>query len=380
MTTRRPVRVLELRSVRGTGGGPEKTILAGAAGADRARVHVVVCYLRDDRDSVFSLRDRAEALGVDYVEVTERHSFDMGVASRLARLIVDQRIDLVHAHEYKTDLLARWLARRTGVVPLATAHGWTGQSARERYVYYPVDKWLLARYPRVVAVSTEIKDELVRYGATPERITVILNSIDPGVFRRVPDRSPAVRASLGLAPDAVVVGTVGRAERQKRFDLLIDAMVPIFQDHATARLVVVGDGSLLAALEAHAAARGVADRCLFTGHRRDIAELHHAFDVFVQSSEYEGTPNAVLEAMAMETPLVATDVGGTHELAADGTHGLLVPAHDVPALTRAIEQTLADPRAARDRAHAARRRIETELSFAARTRRLEDIYVELVHA
>ena len=117
--------------------------------------------------------------------------------------------------------------------------------------------------------------------------------------------------------------------------------------------------------------------CLLAGHRLDIADLHQAFDLFVQSSEYEGTPNAVLEAMAMGTPIVATDVGGTGELAVDGVHGILVPPHDVGALRGAIERVTADPEGARMRAISARRRIETELSFQARTRRLEHLYEQL---
>jgi glycosyltransferase involved in cell wall biosynthesis len=146
------------------------------------------------------------------------------------------------------------------------------------------------------------------------------------------------------------------------------------------RLVVAGDGSLLDETKAAATRLGIADRCLFLGHRQDVADLHQAFDLFVQSSEYEGTPNAVLEAMAMETPLVATDVGGTHELAAHGEHALLVSSRDVPALTAAIEAALADPAAARARAVAARRRIQDVLSFEQRTRQLEGIYAEMVGA
>jgi glycosyltransferase involved in cell wall biosynthesis len=286
----------------------------------------------------------------------------------------------VHAHEYKTDLLALLLARRTGIVPLATAHGWTGHSGRERYLYYPADKWLLARYPRVVAVSTDIRNALVRYGARPDRVTVILNSIDPDAFRRDPARRAPVRRELGLADDAIVVGAVGRAEPQKRFDLLLDAMAPLVARDPRVRVVIAGDGSRLPALTAHAATLGIAGQCVFTGHRPDVADLHNAFDLFVQSSEYEGTPNAVLEAMAMTSPLVATDVGGTAELAADGEHGLIVPPHDVPALTAAVDRVLHDPEAAQARARAARRRVETDLSFATRTRKLEDIYVELAHA
>jgi glycosyltransferase involved in cell wall biosynthesis len=376
----RIVNILELRSVRGTGGGPEKTILLGAAQADTSKFRVLVCYIRDRRDTAFHLDDRARRLGVDYVEVIERNSFDHRIFPQLAKIVRSRQIDLVHAHEYKTDLVAWLLARRLGVVALSTAHGWTGQSARERYVYYPLDKWLLARYARVVAVSSEIRQELVRSGADPARVTVILNAIDPALFRHDPAKRPVVRQSLGLADSDVVIGAVGRVERQKRFDLLLEAIAPLAATRPNLRVAIVGDGSLLPEIRALAATLGLANRCLFLGHRQDIADLHHAFDLFVQSSEYEGTPNAVLEAMAMETPLVATDVGGTGELAHAGIHGILIPSRDVGALRNAVSEALDDPRAARARAEAARRRIETDLSFAVRTRRLEQIYGEMVGA
>jgi hypothetical protein len=166
----RPIRVLELRSVRGTGGGPEKTILFGAARSDPARVSVTVCYIRDSRDDIFAIGERARALGVDYVEVLERGSFDPGIWSPLRRLIVERSIDIIHGHDYKTDLLTWLLAKRTGRVALSTAHGWAGFSPREQRIYYPANKRLLARFSRVIAVSSRIRDELLRYGADPGRV------------------------------------------------------------------------------------------------------------------------------------------------------------------------------------------------------------------
>lgn len=373
-----PIRVLELRSVRGTGGGPEKTIMLGAAAADRERFAVTVCYVRDQRDSVFELDTRAADLGLDYVEVHERHSFDPGIWRQLTSLVRARQIDLVHAHEYKTDALAWMLARRTGVAIVATAHGWTGQSARERWGYYPADKAILARFPRVVAVSGEIRDELVRHGARPDRVDVVLNSIDATAFRRDARRREPVRRALGCTDTDIVLGAVGRVERQKRFDTLLEAFATLHKTEPRLRLVVVGDGSLRGELESLAARLGVADRCVWTGHRRDIADLHHAFDLFVQSSEYEGTPNAVLEAMAMETPIVATDAGGTREVARPDVDAVIVPIRNADALANGIRGTLKDPDGARTRVGTARRRVEHELSFEARTRRLEEIYTDIV--
>jgi glycosyltransferase involved in cell wall biosynthesis len=351
--------------------------MLGAARADRDRCLVTVCYIRDGRDQLFELDARARSLGIDYVEVHERHSFDPAIWRQLIDLVRARRIDVVHAHEYKTDVIAWFLARRLGVVPIATAHGWTGQSRRERWAYYPADKRLLARFPRVIAVSTDIQSTLVRHGARQDRVDVLLNAIDTTAFRRVPARRDHVRRAMGYEPEDIVIGAVGRLERQKRFDLLLEAMAALRHETPALQLVVVGDGSLRGDLDALARRLDIADRCQWLGHRTDVADLHHGFDLFVQSSEYEGTPNAVLEAMAMETPIVATDAGGTGEVAIDGLHAILVPMRDVPALVGGIRAVLDAPDQRRARVTAARQRVETELSFEARTRRLEEIYTDV---
>jgi glycosyltransferase involved in cell wall biosynthesis len=361
-----PVRILELRSVRGTGGGPEKTILLGAAQADPTRFAITVCYLRDRRDDAFGVTERVDASAVDYVEIVERHSLDWEIWPALRRLVAERSIDIVHAHEYKSDLLAWALARACGIVPLATAHGWTGHSARERLFYYPCDKRILARYPRVIAT-----------GAGPARVTTVLNGIDPRQFQRDRTRGADARRSLGLTPGDVVIGAVGRLEPQKRFDVLINAFSELHHRHPLLKLVIAGDGSLRDALDAQRHRLGLLESCLLTGHVTDVRPLHEAFDLFVQSSDYEGTPNAVLEAMALETPLVATDVGGTRELVAHGVEGLIVPPGHTAPIVDAIEILLAAPERARAMAVQARRRFEGELSFASRTRRVEAIYEDL---
>jgi glycosyltransferase involved in cell wall biosynthesis len=375
---RQPIRILELRSVRGTGGGPEKTILYGAARSDPDRFPVTVCYIRDQRDDVFALDALARSLGVDYVEVVERHSFDLGIWPTLRRLVRTRAIDIVHAHDYKTDLLAMLLARTERVIALATAHGWTGHAPRERWLYYPADRWVLRRMPRVIAVSDDIRDRLIASGSRPTSVVTILNGIDPARFSRTPSGGSGVREELGLAPDAPVIGSVGRLEPQKRYDLLLRAFQRIRQSTPAARLVIVGDGSQRAALDALVHSLGLDGSCILTGHRADIVDSLQAFDLFVQSSDYEGTPNAVLEAMAVEVPVVATTAGGTAQLIEDDVHGRLVAPGDSDVLASAIMSALGDPARRARWARAARRRIESELSFETRMRHVEAICEELI--
>src|SRR5262249_9962890 len=193
-------------------------------------------------------------------EVRERHSFDFRIFGALRTLVTDRRIDIIHSHDYKTDLLASWVARRTPAIPISTAHGWTGQSTRERLIYYPAGKRLLARFPRVIAVSSDIKHDLIRHGARAARVVVILNAIDAAAFRHRPERRPIVRTALGYAPGEIVIGAVGRLERQKRFDLLLDAFAAAAGTRPNLRLVIAGDGSLRGDLSARATALNLGPR------------------------------------------------------------------------------------------------------------------------
>jgi glycosyltransferase involved in cell wall biosynthesis len=371
----RPVRVLELRSVRGTGGGPEKTILTGAALSDPTQYAISVCYIRDRRDSAFLIDRRAAESGVDYVEVTEKHSFDYAVWPALRRIVRERRIDVVHAHDYKTNFYAWLLGKYESVVPMTTLHGYTGHSWRER-VYYAMDKRLVSRFPLVVAVSEDLRQTVIRAGARPERVVRVLNGIDDRMFRRDPTLAPAVRTALGLRQADVVIAGVGRLERQKRFDLLMQAFADARRRTAGVplRLVIVGEGSERQRLEEDCARLGLGDDCRFLGQRSDVAWLHCGFDLLVQSSDYEGTPNAVLEAMALETPVIATDVGGTAELIKSGVHGRIVPAGDARALADAIFEAVSNPSSLAPLARAARARVEQELSFRARMRAIERWY------
>ena len=370
------IRVLELRSVWGTGGGPDKTILAGAA-LHSDVVEPVVCYVRDARDTTFSIDARARELGVDYEEVIERGSLDRAIWPALRQLVRRRGIQLVHAHDYKTDVLALALARCEDVIPLSTAHGFVGSGTKERYIYYPLDRRILAWFPRVIAVSSSVRDELLATGSKPDRVTVVLNGINPQAFVRDGGRVSAVRRTYGFADDDIVIGAVGRLDFEKRFDLLIRAVAAVRARWPRARLAIAGDGKWRPHLEAEIARLQAGSWCRLLGLQRDVNTLHHAFDVFVQSSIREGTSNAVLEAMALETPIVATDAGGTAELVVDGVHGLIVPVGSEAALVEAISRALSDKSATAARTRAARIRVETELSFANRMARVDAICQEL---
>src|SRR5262249_9818316 len=153
----------------------------------------------------------------------------------------------------------------------------------------------------------------------------------------------SARARLGLEPNRFVVGAVGRLSAEKGFDLLIRAVGRLLKGGADVQLIIVGDGEERPRLEALITELGLVDRVLMLGYRPDVSELYQAMDVYALSSLSEGLPNVLLEAMALEVPIVATRIAGVPRLVRDEVTGLLVEPGSVDALTHGLDRLLADP-------------------------------------
>jgi glycosyltransferase involved in cell wall biosynthesis len=366
--------VLELRSTAGQGGGPERALLLAAAAAGAHSLEETLCFLRRRGEEELWVDRRAREMGTSSHVLEERWAIEPRTLGRLRRVVRERRIQLVHSHDYKADLLAFMLARLEPVVPVATAHGWPVRTWRERFVYYPADRRLLASFAQVFAVSPDIRDRLLATNASPLRVEMLPNAVDVSAFRPDAAARAKVRREWGIDPDDRVIGSLGRLDREKRPDLLIEAFAAVAAAWPGTRLVIAGAGPGEARLEEEARRRGLLDRCRVLGHRPDAEDVLRGFDVFVQASDSEGSPYSLLEAMATGTPVIATAVGDAPTLIRDRIDGILVGPGDAAALARAIEDTLRQPEAAGGRAAAARARVCAERSLAMRQARVAERY------
>ncbi|MFN0196772.1 MAG: glycosyltransferase [Planctomycetaceae bacterium] len=371
------MKILELRDADGPGGGPEKTILHGAGLADTSRFDITVCYLRRQWDQDQTISSRAAKLGINYTELRQSSRWDRGLWRNLREFVQRERFDIVHSHDYKSDFYNLMLAKREGTIPLATAHGWTGHSRRERWIYYPLEKISLRTFPIVICVSSDIATALRKYSITEDKLRIIPNGIDPDQYRRDAAQLKVNRERWGCQNEEYVIGSVGRLEPQKRFDLLIESFAPIHREFPRTRLLIAGEGSQRQSLQSLVDRLHLSDVCRLVGHCSQITQFYQALDLYVQSSDYEGTPNVVLEAMAMEVPVVATDAGGTSDILTNGTDGIIVPIRDAESLTKAIGLCLNQPELTRNRVLSARKKVESDLNFVNRVRRVEQIYESL---
>jgi glycosyltransferase involved in cell wall biosynthesis len=263
-------------------------------------------------------------------------------------------------------------------VIVAHEHTWSFEGDRFRVF---TDRFVVARGSSVfLCVSEEDRRKMIEIEGIPaHHIRVVPNGIDPLAEPTGHD----LRAELGIAREAQVLGAVAVLREQKRLDVLLQALVLLAQRLADPHLVIAGDDAGLGnrrRIEALVESLGVADRVHLIGRRDDIADVLAAFDVACLSSDYEGMPLSVMEYMSAAKPIVCTRVGGVSELIDDGVEGLLVPRRDPAAFADAVERLLQDPALAASLGQAARLRQQRDFSLAGVVAQVEGIYDELCEA
>jgi glycosyltransferase involved in cell wall biosynthesis len=266
-------------------------------------------------------------------------------------------------------LAAAVLARVPAVV--ATFHLFPPGALHRRSLLQ--QRLLGVRVGRGIAVSQAIGEQVREVLGWPaDKVEVIPNGVAADRFREV--RDPELRRALAAGADDVVFLTVARLDPQKGLDVLLRAAGSV----AGARFVIAGEGPERSTLEALAADLGLGEQVVFLGHRVDVPALLAASDGFVLPSRFEGTPIALLEAMAAGKPVVASAIPGTDELVVDGATGLLTPPGDPDRLAAALSRLVADRDLRARLGGAARDRVDTNFSAAECAERVYAVYEELL--
>jgi glycosyltransferase involved in cell wall biosynthesis len=244
-------------------------------------------------------------------------------------------------------------------------------------MYDRLDRFLLKRFDRVVAVSEGQADQVRAAGVPERKLRVIRNSARLDAFTQPCPGGRADLEALVPTPGERIVVSAGRLSPDKGFDVLIRAAAVACTVDPGARFVVFGDGVLRDELPKQAAAAGLADKMAFAGFRADLDQLMPHADVFVLPSYNEGLPNVVLEASAAGVPVVATAVSGTPEAVLDGQTGHLVAAGDAPALANRLLRLLGDAGLRRRMGRAGRALMTGRFTFAAQAEAYLDLFAEL---
>ncbi len=343
--------------------GPAKNLLQFAQLARMEDVDVkLATFHRPGDPEVFT--EAAARAGVLVHRVEERGRFDRSVVPALQEAVERFKPDLVQTHAVKSHLLARL----AGLKPwIAYHHGYTWPDLRAR-IYNQADRWSLRKAAAVLTVSQPFAQELTGMGVRREKTHVIHNAIEPGWGVGRGDR-----ASFGIGPDKKVILIVGRLSREKDHLTLLEAVrdLPV-------HLLIVGEGPERGRIEERIRATSREGSVTLTGQVPSAEPYYGIADIAVLSSLSEGSPNALLEAMAAGVPVVATSVGGIPEMVTNEESALLVRPGDREAMTAAIGRLLNEEGLADRLAQRAQELAATHHSPEERTRRICKIYRDLL--
>jgi len=287
--------------------------------ADRYRISI--CAL--DSEETFS--SRIQRPGTEFFLLPKTgDGIDWGLVLRLAELLRRCRADLVHSHNWGTFLYSVLAAKLAGVPIVHGEHGKNigeidGDGAAKRMV----KRTLGRRVERIVAVCQSIADEWVEYGLPKEKVQCIPNGVDTSRFHPRED-TREFRRQFELPESAFLVGSIGRLDELKNYDVLITALGQLKDSFAEVHLAVLGDGPRKERLKARAEELGIAERVHLLGYRNRPESFLAALDIFAFPSKYEGMSNVVLEAMSSGLPIVCADLPSHREVFSPGVEGEMV--------------------------------------------------------
>jgi glycosyltransferase involved in cell wall biosynthesis len=309
------------------------------------------------------LLERARAAGIDARPFPMRGEVDLLAAWRVASLLRGEAFDIVHCHTphaHSIAVAASWFTPRARMPKLVVARRVDFSIARRDF--FGISRRKYNRADCIIAVSQAVREVLVRDGVNPRRIVFVREGIDVERIDRAPDRAAEVRRALGICAGERIVANIAHLTDHKGQRYLVEAVPAIRAARPDARVVIIGEGELRAALGSQARALGLGDALIFAGFRppEEIPSILKAIDVFVFPSVLEGLGTSLFDAMAAGAPIVASRVGGIPEIVRDGESGLLVPPRDPRALAEAVARVLNDAALARRLSEAAQRFVRVE--------------------
>jgi glycosyltransferase involved in cell wall biosynthesis len=361
--------------------GPAKNLLQLARLArdedsgQRVEVEIVVFWRPNDSPE---LVEAAASAGIPVHRIPENGRFDRSVIPALAELVRRTRPDILQSHAVKSHFLLRFGGLDRHHPWLAFHHGYTTTDLRTR-MYNQVNCWSLRAARRLVVVSDQIREQLVRQWIPSDRIVVIPNAIDEqwAAAARVPFAAASLRRELGIGSDEKTVLIAARLSKEKDHATLLRAVAELREKHhLTPRLIILGDGPERQRIDQIIAALRLTDQVILPGWVS--SEPYYGIaDVAVLSSVTEGSPNAILEAIGAGVPVVATAVGGIPEIVTHGESALLVAAGDSSGMAEAMRSVLTSPELSLRLAARGREIAISRYSPQARVQAIRGLYSQL---
>ena len=331
---------------------------------------------------------RARTLGLPVTLLPMKHKADITVIRKLAQFLERERIDLVHTHTVRTNLVGRIAARIVGIPVVTHVHShprYDTDRLWKNLANYTLDRTTRRWTARFLCVSQHLREQFQREGVPSERLRVVPNGIDLEYFRWSPHLAAAaenLRSALGISSETRLVSMVALFRPRKGVEIFLEALAYIIEALPHVHGLLVGpfeSPSYQSHVESYCRQLRLDSYIHFIGFQEDTRPAFMTSDVVVLSSHWgEGMPLSLLEAMALGKPVVASDIGGLSEIVQDGYTGLLVPPRDAYALAQALQALLGDPQRMKAMGMRAQRFVQEHHDVKHCVRQIEKNYLEVV--
>ncbi|MEJ0038449.1 MAG: glycosyltransferase [Gammaproteobacteria bacterium] len=349
--------------------GAEHWILALIRHLDRAEVETIVGVIRDEPGLEAPLCTVAAREGFRTFIAEAPGRFNWAAVRQLRQYIIENRVDILHTHGYKMDIAGLLATRGTNCRVVATPHGWSTRAGLALRIYEGLDRAIFPFFDAVVPLSESLHDGLLRVPGVRRKLRLIRNAVDISEIDAT--RDLAAPLAQWRSEGQFIVGYVGQLITRKGLEVLLQAFARLPTPNK--KLALVGDGPQRAELERQVAALGIADDVEFFGFRSDRITFMKAFDVFALPSRLEGIPRCLMESMAADVPIVASDIPGCNDLITHDSNGLLFKLDDVEALRAALVRLLDAGERERLR-RTAREFVLAEYSATAMARQYQELF------
>jgi sugar transferase (PEP-CTERM/EpsH1 system associated) len=349
-------------------GGLENGVVNLVNELNSERFASVICCIKHAGELASRLRG-----SIPVYELGHYGGYEVGVIGRLARIMKQERVDLVHTRNLKPYFLG-FSAAKLAMIP-AVVHSEHGRDFPFEKHQMLAQRICSAFTNKVIVLSEDLRRSLVEHvKVSDQRITTILNGVDTNRFS--PEAKCEKKRALGLSEQDIVIGSVGRLVPVKNYGELLNAFARLVHKDIPLKLVIAGDGPDAPTLKETARRLGVESSVQWLGTRDDIPEIIGAMDVFALTSKNEGISNTVLEAMACGVPVVVSRVGGNPEIVVDGRTGYLYEAGNLDELVGLIDQLVSDREHRLEKGSGARQHVLENFSIETMVRRYEQTYLE----
>jgi len=315
----------------------ECLILMLAERIDKSKFNMSIVSLTEpERVSVTFLENAKILTSQTYLIPWKRSKPFATSISKLISLIKKYKINILHTHEVRTNLVGLIAAKLTGVKVVASVHGWVMDTVPFLWkLYQQLDKRVIRFFDHIIVGSNFLRNDIIKPGISPQKVTTIHNAIDTSSLDL--SSSPlSFKKKYDLNSKDRLVGTVGRISKEKGQKYLLEAAKIVNQNFPDVKFLIVGEGAIKIELERYAKELGITDNVIFAGFYKNLSEVLAAMDLFVLPSLMESLPLVLLEAMAAGKPVVSTDVGGIPEIIIHEATGLLVRPKNSMELANAI--------------------------------------------